>query len=218
MSKLELAPNGVSFTQIKKYAKRLKKESNLSSQEALNQVTKELTQFDCWEALIEYNKKRGGSLGKIKTIDRDVVIYADKPIYIMKSMLHKKVGFSLISKNKKLLYITNPRMIEQTKKTMSDLSIDPEMIIIKTFHDIFKNGINENDIDVIYIDEAFITDMSFNAIKTCYEFGIKHRVIVFHLHNMILEDFFIKNNLKARYLKKYIENIQLLDPFYLFKK
>jgi hypothetical protein len=76
----QYTPNGIAFDQIKKSAQKLKKQSNLTRQQALNQVVREKTTFPSWEKLIEIDKKRLGSFAKIKTDKRDIVLFNEKPI------------------------------------------------------------------------------------------------------------------------------------------
>tara|TARA_Y100001960_G_scaffold33452_1_gene29852 strand:+ start:6739 stop:7374 length:636 start_codon:yes stop_codon:yes gene_type:complete len=76
----QYTPNGISFEQIKKSAQKLKKQSDLTRQQALNQVVRDKTTFPSWEKLLEIDKKRLGSFAKIKTDKRDIVLFNEKPI------------------------------------------------------------------------------------------------------------------------------------------
>lgn len=58
----DLTPNGLSITQLKKDAKRLKKETGISLSEAQKHIAKERTGFPSWSSLIETCNRYNGSL------------------------------------------------------------------------------------------------------------------------------------------------------------
>lgn len=57
-----LTPNGLSITQLKKDAKRLKKETGISLSEAQKHIAKERTGFSSWSSLIEVCHRLEGSI------------------------------------------------------------------------------------------------------------------------------------------------------------
>lgn len=215
MSNQEYAPNGVSFAQIKKYAKRLKKESDLTSQQALNQKTKELTDFNCWEELVEYNKKRGGSLSKIKQGEKTCVIYADKPVYLLDFVLGSGAKSLILTTHKKMLYITTERIVPSVKKNIENFGLDHDKVKIQTINDIHKNGINKDDFDMIVLDEFHLTSISSGVMEKCYKFAIENKIFVYQFFNDNVFNLLSNPRHKTNYLKKYIANEELLiDNFY----
>ena len=219
MSKHEYAPNGVSFDQIKKYAKRLKKESHLTNQQALNQKTKELTDFNCWEDLVEYNKKRGGCLSKFKKDDSTRVIYADKPVYLLDFLVGSGSKTLVLKKTNtnKMLYITAPSIVPQIKKDIQLLGLNPDNVIIQTINDVYKNGINESDFDMIVLDEFHISSMSIKSMEICYKFVVKNKVLIYQFFNLNVRDLLINPKYNTNHLRKYIANDdKFLDSFHYF--
>lgn len=180
MSKKEFAPNGVSFEQIKKYAKRLKKESSLTNQQALNQIVKEQTNFNNWEQLINYNKSRLGCLGKISQGENTTVIYGDKPVYLMdfnvgtgaKSLIFKK-------QCNKMLFVTEKVIVPSVKRDIKALDIDPDKVIITTFDKLYKKDIRNDDIDMIVLDEFHLSKIKIDAVLKCYKYAQKNRVLTY---------------------------------------
>ena len=73
-------PNGISLDQIKKYAKKMKKEKSISLNEAMDLVTEDKTNIPTWKAMIKELNKKGGSIAKIKIEECDHVIYGNKNI------------------------------------------------------------------------------------------------------------------------------------------
>lgn len=151
--------NGISFSQLKKYAKKLKKETELTSQQALNSVVSQYTSFSSWEKLNEYDKSRENSFCKLKFNDKNYTIYNDKPFLFLENINYSGYNPTPLFLNKKnIAIITENSIISQWKKI-----IDPETTTVYSFHDFLNNN---TEFELIYVDELHIR-------KSVFEFLMK---------------------------------------------
>lgn len=71
----QFAPNGVSFNQIKKDAKKIKKTSGKTYLESLDIATQEKTKFTSWKNLDDFVKNQGGTLARLTILNTHQVLY-----------------------------------------------------------------------------------------------------------------------------------------------
>lgn len=177
-------PNGISFLQIKKYAKRLKKESSFSNQQALDQETKENTSFESWNELIEYDKNRGNSFNKIKIKDLSFVVYNDKPLipFYFEIGLNQKtiLPIKMFHIFKKVLIITPKRIKIRWEKDILDLGIKNTTV---TSFFLMKN-IDISYFDCVFFDEDFPNKSFFNKIDSIIS---NNKNVVYFLNQPYLE-------------------------------
>jgi hypothetical protein len=160
--KNKFAPNGIPFLQLKKYAKKLQKLNSFTHQEALDQITKEKTNFNTWDDLNKYCNSKGKSIGKFKIKKQSIVIYGDKNCIWNNNT--KMVGtgntnsFSHVFLNKnKNVGICDVRKIltEQNEITFANLNKLSDIEINLSFYTLnldHKNIINNlKNLEIIYI-------------------------------------------------------------------
>lgn len=208
MSKKEFAPNGISLNQLKKYAKKLKKESKLTSQQALNQVTNEKTIFSKWEDLISFNKEKGGCLGKIEQNGETTVIYGNQPIFLIHNFVGTGYKTFILSecKNKSLYVVQNASIRKKVLNDIKMMEIETK-IIVKTYHEIYKEGIVDTDIQSVILDEFHITPISIKALYDCYYFSINNKILTCQFYMNGLEEYLIYNKFNNHsYNLKFIQN------------
>ena len=165
--------NGISFSQLKKYAKKLKKETELTNQQALNSVVSQYTSFSSWEKLNEYDKSREHSFCKLKFNDKNYTIYNDKPFLFLENINYyrnKNTPFFFNKKN--IAIITEKSIIPQWEKI-----IDPKTSNVYSRYNFLNNN---TQFDLIYIDELHIG-------KNVFEFLIKLKAK--HKNTIILIDY-----------------------------
>lgn len=190
----QYAPNGVSFYQIKKDAKKLKKKTEITQQQALNKVTLELTGFDSWEDLLDYDKDQGTSIAKITLFkeddkeegkivkERHKIIYADQPVFLADFVTGSGAKtFILNNKTKKILYVTSKNTVSSVKKTIVDLGLENEDITVVDFSKLHRRKekyFNES-YDKIIIDEFHMSKSILTVVKECYDYAVKNKIVVF---------------------------------------
>lgn len=194
MSKQEFAPNGLSFDQIKKYAKRLKKESNLTSQQALNQITQEKTNFSKWEDLVNFNKDKGGSIDKIKQNDKTIIIYGNQPIFLMNYIVGSGAKTFILSKSKKkILYVVASKHIKShLLKDVQMFGVE-DKVVCKTYCEIYKEDIKNEDYDSIVLDEFHMTSINIKALYKCYYFAIQNKIPTYQFYMVGLNEHLFHN-------------------------
>lgn len=84
----DYTPNGLSVSQLKKDAKKLKKALNIKLSEAQKIIVKEKTNFNTWESMINAIDNVNGSIGKLSYLDinkqkKNIVIYKEKPLLLI---------------------------------------------------------------------------------------------------------------------------------------
>lgn len=160
--KNKFAPNGISFLQLKKYAKKLQKLNSLTHQEALDQITKEKTSFQNWDQLNNYCNSKGKSIGKFQTKEESIVIYGKKNCiwynntHLIGAGNRNTFSFVFLNKNKNIGICDVKRILtEQNEITFSSLKEHEKSIISPTFYTLnsdHKNIINNlKHLEVIYI-------------------------------------------------------------------
>lgn len=167
-------PNGISIPQIKKYAKKLQKSSDLSYQQALDQVINEKTTYSSWNELKTFCDSQGGSIAKIKVREHEHVIFNDKnAIYF-----HYDIGMDGLNKNISFGIAANFKnigIIEKRFEMTKNLHVFSDYIMTSSYSvnqnrqnllDHIKNHdlIIINDIDS-YSDFAFLENVMFECKK-----------------------------------------------------
>lgn len=98
---ISLTQNGYSLEQIKKNAKKISKSTNISYNQALNQIVSEQTYFSKWTDLKKSLDDNGKTLLKLKLNNHNFVFYENKNQAIVATTAGKgKTAFSLtLAKN-----------------------------------------------------------------------------------------------------------------------
>lgn len=178
--------NGISFSQLKKYAKKLKKETELTNQQALNSVVSQYTSFSSWEKLNEYDKSREHSFCKLKFNDKNYTIYNDKPFLFLENIgCYGKSFNSFILNKKNIAIITEKSIVPQWEKI-----IDTGTTTIYSLYDFLNNN---TQFDLIYVDELHIR-------KNLFEFLMKLKIR--HNNTLILIDYRTFESTKSSYHKE----------------
>lgn len=149
----EYAPNGVSFIQIKKDAKKLKKEKEITYLEALDIATRNKTNFPNWKSLEKTIKDFGGTAAKINFYNNNIVLYKKANLMGVYTAAGRGKSLMLIDtinrnkdKFKKIGFVNLEHNIETLKKRLPN-----NVVIINSLDYI------ENDMDLIVVDLLSIT-------------------------------------------------------------
>jgi len=149
----EFSPNGVSFTQIKKDAKKLKKEKEITYLEALDLATKNKTNFPRWNDLERFVKSLGGTAAKINFYNNNLVMYKNNNL--MGIFTSAGGGKSLM-----LLETLNKNYQNYKKVGFINTEFEPKRLrswIPDNTHIIDKIDQITDDMDLIIIDSLSLT-------------------------------------------------------------
>lgn len=175
---IQYSPNGVSFAQLKKDAKKIKKEQSITHLEALDIATKNKTKFSSWEKLEEYVKKQNGTLIKMNIFDSQQVLYKKNNLIsiVLRPGGGKTLGMLKIlqdnaNKFKKVGFLNHElslTYIHDYFKPIIEQNEDLEINIYDSFNNI------EDDIDLLIIDSYEFADreLDFDLYTKLQEFDI----------------------------------------------
>ncbi len=174
----QFAPNGVSFNQIKKDAKKIKKEGSLTYLESLNIATQNKTNFPTWKALDEFVKKQGSTIAKLNVLNTHQVLYKKDSIlsvclppgagktFILLQMLsanHKKYSKIAILNSEmaisalfsRIKSFKNKELEEKITiyEDLKDIPLDVDLLIVDSFE---MSIVTAESIDYKYIKKLGI--------------------------------------------------------------
>lgn len=215
-------PNGLSILQIKKDAKKLKKESNISLSEARNQIIQNYTDFNSWNDMMKYFSKFGSinNVFKLKNpngTNHKIKTYQEKPINIIIARPgsgKSSIVNQIVNNNKNKYLICNINKIElkyykessdlisfEYSKKANELHSKSRWLAVNTDIKQIIRIATEKKVNVIVLDEYH--RMIYND-----EIGNK---IKFHL----LTDFCIKNDITILLVSQISRNAEnyYIEPF-----
>ena len=213
-------PSGLSISQIKKDAKKLKKESNISLSQALNEITDKYTEFESWNEMQKYFQKTAKikNLITFKDLDNKKVkinIYENKNVNVIysppgtgKSSFVRQIS---LESNKKILICDIKYNKNSPYKNFKNISIHEYSDLAYNSDEITNKGITElnniselldlNDFEILIIDESdrILTKDNIDLIEKIIQKCINNNITLLISTQLLNEKPFSK-------IEKYISN------------
>lgn len=168
----QFAPNGVSFNQIKKDAKKIKKEGFLTHMEALNLATKNKTDFSTWSALDKFVENQGSTIAKLNVLNTHQVLYKEKnflsvclPPGAGKTFILLQILANSHKNYKKIAILNNEMAISalfMRIKSFKDKELEEKVTIYEDLKDI------PSDVDFLIVDSFERSIVSVDTISYKY--------------------------------------------------
>lgn len=172
MQTIKFTPEGVSFKQIKQDAKRLSKKTDLTYQQALNQIVSEKTQFASWEKLNKHCDELGGSIIKYSYQSLTEAVFANRPLVIVAEYTKNLDCF--------IKEIKTPLKASVICKE-GDLHKIQGIDNLYRSHQDLETFVKNSDF-IVYKESEFQT-LNFKHFKETLNLCLKHKKAIFLLNN-----------------------------------